>query len=94
MTNIFITGMSGYLGTRIAEILGTRVIPVQAWLLYPVLESLWRIHFPRIEVNRGYLNYIRYPFVADNSKAKTALGFTPRYTSLQTLKATVKARQK
>lgn len=89
-----ITGNGALTVTRIAEILGTRVIPVQAWLLYPVLESLWRIHFPRIEVNRGYLDYIRYPFVADNSKAKTVLGFTPRYTSLQTLKATLKARQK
>jgi UDP-glucose 4-epimerase len=88
-----ITGNGTLTITRIAEILGTRVLPVQAWLLYPALESLWRMHFPRIEVNRGYLDYIRYPFVADNRKAKTALGFTPRYTSQQALKQMIKSRQ-
>ncbi len=80
--------------TRIADILGSRLLPVQSWLLYPALESLWRMHFPRIEVNRGYLDYIRYSFVADNRKARNQLGFKPRHTSLQTLKATVKARRK
>lgn len=89
-----ITGNGTLTVTRIAEILGTRVVSVQSWLLYPVLESLWRMHFPRIEVNRGYLDYIRYPFVADNHKAGNQLGFKPRYTSLQTLKATLKARRK
>jgi UDP-glucose 4-epimerase len=78
--------------TRIADVLGSRLLPVQSWLLYPALESLWRIHFPRIEVNRGYLDYIRYPFVADNRKARNLLGFKPRHTSLQTLKATLKDR--
>jgi UDP-glucose 4-epimerase len=88
-----ITGNGTLTITRIAEILGSRILPVQSWLLYPALESLWRIHFPRIEVNRGYLDYIRYPFVADNRKAKTVLGFTPRYTSQQALKQMIKARQ-
>ena len=88
-----ITGNGTLTITRIAEIIGTRVLPVQSWLLYPALESLWRMHFPRIEVNRGYLDYIRYPFVADNRKAKTALGFTPRYTPQQALKQMIQARQ-
>jgi UDP-glucose 4-epimerase len=88
-----ITGNGALTVTRIAEILGTRMLPVQSWLLYPALESLWRMHFPRIEVNRGYLDYIRYPFVADNRKAKTVLGFTPRYTSQQALNQMIKTRR-
>jgi UDP-glucose 4-epimerase len=75
---------------QIAETLGARVIPVPAWLLYPTLECLWRLHFPKIEVNRGYLDYIRYPFIASNRKAKKLLGFTPKYTSAQTLELTVR----
>lgn len=88
-----ITGNGALNIARIAEILGTRVVPVQSWLLYPVMESLWRMRFPRTEVSRGYLDYIRYPFVADNRKAKTILGFTPCYTSQQVLKQMIKARR-
>ena len=88
-----ITG-DGYLPiSKIADMLGTRVISVPSWLLYPTLECLWRIHFPMIEVNRGYLNYIRYPFIAANKKAKKLLNFQPQYTSLQTLKDTVRSRR-
>jgi UDP-glucose 4-epimerase len=85
-----ITG-DGVLGVKsIAGTLGTRAIPVPAWLLYPTLECLWRMHFPKIEVNRGYLDYIRYPFIASNKKAKKLLNFNPKYTSAQTIKLTAR----
>jgi len=79
--------------SKIAGMLGTSVVPVPSWLLYPTLECLWRIHFPMIEVNRGYLNYIRYPFIAANKKAKKLLNFYPRYSSIQTLKDTVRSKK-
>jgi UDP-glucose 4-epimerase len=77
---------------RIAELLGTRLIPVPAWLLYPMVELLWRLHFPGIEVNRGYLDYIRYPFVASNKNAKKKFGFKPRFTSTQTVIQTLEGK--
>ena len=75
---------------EIAQILNTRLIRLPAKIIYPALEALWRLHAPRIEVNSGYLDYIRYPFVADNQKAKDELGFYPRYDSRQTVEETVK----
>lgn len=77
---------------EIAAAIGTKVIPMPAWLIYPMLECLWRIHFPMIEVNRGYLDYVRYPFVTSNKKAKQELNFTPRYTSTETLQDTIRNR--
>lgn len=77
----------------IARLIGTKVIPVPDWMIYPLLELLWRLHVPGIEVNQGYLDYVRYPFVADNAKAKAVLGFTPRYTSLETLQDTIRSRR-
>lgn len=74
----------------IAEIIGTRVLPLPAWLLYPMLEMLWRLHCPGIEVNRGYLDYVRYPFVAANQKAKTQMGFQPAFSSEETVMATAR----
>ncbi len=77
---------------EIAETLGTKVIPLPAWIIYPVLECLWRLHFPMIEVNRGYLDYIRYPFVASNEKARHELNFYPQYSSAETLRDTIRNR--
>jgi UDP-glucose 4-epimerase len=85
-----ITGNGTLTVSKIADMLGTKVVTVPAWLLYPALECLWRLHFPKIEVNRGYLDYIRYPFVASNKKAKKMLGFNPKYTSTQTLKSALR----
>ncbi|MGM0451991.1 MAG: SDR family oxidoreductase [Thermodesulfobacteriota bacterium] len=78
--------------SEIARILKTRLIRLPAKVIYPALEALWRLHAPGIEVNSGYLDYIRYPFVASNQKAKEQLGFYPRYDSRQTLEETVKGR--
>jgi UDP-glucose 4-epimerase len=75
---------------EIAEIIGTKVIPLWPWMLYPILEILWQLHFPGIEVNRGYLDYVRYSFVASPHKAQKQLGFYPEYTSAQTLKQAIK----
>ena len=91
---IFNIAGDGTITTReIAKILGTVVVPLPAFLVYPLLELLWRLHFPGIEVNRGYLNYIRFPFIADNSRAKDELNFYPRYDALTTLKETINKAQ-
>jgi UDP-glucose 4-epimerase len=85
-----ITGDGALTVKQIAEMLDTRILPVPAWLLYPMLECFWRLRFPKIEVNRGYLDYIRYRFIASNKKAKKLLPFNPKYSSTQTLKLTVR----
>ncbi|MDA3897135.1 MAG: NAD-dependent epimerase/dehydratase family protein [Desulfobacteraceae bacterium] len=77
---------------EIAAAIGTRVFPMPAWFVYPMIECLWRIHFPMIEVNRGYLDYVRYPFVTSNKKARQILNFTPRYSSQETLAETIRNR--
>lgn len=88
-----ITGDGTITVRQIARILGTRLIAVPPVLLYPTVECLWRLHAPKIEVNRGYLDYIRYPFIASNYKAKTELGFRPRFTSRKTVEAVVRSRK-
>ena len=77
----------------IANIIGTRLLPVPACILYPTLELLWWLHCPGIEVNSGYLDYARYSFIAGNSKAKQELGFYPKFDSKQTLEETAKNRK-
>lgn len=77
---------------EVAAIVGTRVIKLPAWLLRPVLEVLWRLRVPGVEVNHGYLDYAGHPFVATARKAKTELGFSPLYTTRETLEVTIRSR--
>jgi len=77
---------------EIAGIIGTRVLPLPACIIYPMLEVLWRLHCPGIEVNRGYLDYVRYPFVTSNQRAKEKLAFYPKHSSRETVEATAGRR--
>jgi len=79
--------------SEIARMIGTKIIPVPDWIVYPLLECLWRLRVPGIEVNQGYLDYVRYEFIASNEKAKRELGFAPRYTSQETLEITIRRKR-
>lgn len=76
----------------IAAITGCKMIALPAFLLYPLLEILWRLRVPGVEVNRGYLDYARYSFVASSQKAKDELGFFPQYSSREVLEETKRSR--
>lgn len=78
--------------SRIAQRLKTRLLPLPATVLYPAIEALWRMRCPGIEVNSGYLDYIRYPFVASNEKARQQMGFYPAYSTARTLDETVRRK--
>ena len=40
----------------------------------------------------GFVDYVRYPFVADGEKARRELGFTPRHSSRDALDAYLRYR--
>jgi len=82
-----IVGKGALTTKEVASITGTRIIPLPAFLMYPLVEMLWRLHVPGIEVNRGYLDYARYSFVAGGKKAEAELGFVPTFSSRQVLEA-------
>jgi nucleoside-diphosphate-sugar epimerase len=84
-----IAGEGTLTASEVAKMMGTKLIPIPSWILYPLIELLWRLHIPGIEVNRGYLDYARYTFVASPERAKKALGFYPGYSSIETIRDTV-----
>ena len=87
-----IVGAGVLTGKEIAAIAGTRLVPLPAFCLYPLVELLWRLRCPGIEVNCGYLDYARYSFVASPRKAAAELGFVPFFSSRQALEETVTHR--
>ena len=60
-------------------------LPVPHAVAYPLAELWWGTGVG--EAPAGFLDYARFPFVADGAKARRTLGFEPRYTSRQALEA-------
>ncbi|WDP85797.1 MAG: NAD-dependent epimerase/dehydratase family protein [Desulfobacter sp.] len=77
---------------EIAAMAKTRLISIPAAILYPVVDLLWHLRIPGVEVNRGYLDYARHPFIASPEKAKAKLGFVPRYSSRKILEDMIRSR--
>jgi UDP-glucose 4-epimerase len=64
--------------------LGGRIpLPVPAFLVNRLGGFLWALQ--ATETPPCFLDYLRYLWVTDSAKAKTDLGFAPKYTSRETL---------
>jgi UDP-glucose 4-epimerase len=78
--------------TELAAIMGKKPLPVPASLLYAQTGPLWALHLAPFPA--GILDMIRYPWVADTTRLKTAFGYVPRLTSRQALETFAASRQR
>ena len=62
-----------------------------AAILYPLTDLLWKLRLSPFPA--GILDLIRYPWVADTTRLKTVLGYTPEHTSREALEAFLAARR-
>ncbi len=72
----------------IIEMAGVRPVSIPRAILSPVMSLAWRLHLT--EIPPGILDFIQYPWVAAGDKAKKA-GFTPQYSTRETLSAFLEA---
>jgi len=70
---------------------GKRPLAVPAPLVYGFARLLWALRLAPFPA--GMLDMIRYPWVTDNTRLKTILGYTPRHTSLQALESFLASRK-
>jgi UDP-glucose 4-epimerase len=68
---------------EVVRAIGKRPLAIPAALLYPTTGLLWRLRLAPFPA--GILDMIRYPWVADNSRLKTAFAYIPRLTSKEAL---------
>lgn len=81
--------------SEISKMIGTKKeFRVKAWFVYPMHELMWKLKVKAVESNSGILDYVRFPFVADNEKAKNELDFYPEHSTIETLHQTIDARKK
>jgi UDP-glucose 4-epimerase len=76
--------------SELAKELGKPMLSLPAWLIYPLVEMLYRIKV--VPFGKAQVDYIRYPLSMNVDKIKKDLKFKPRYTSRQTIQAFLKGR--
>ncbi|MFO7559794.1 MAG: NAD-dependent epimerase/dehydratase family protein [Desulfobacterales bacterium] len=73
-------------GMRFSEMvkeMGKRHLRLPVWLVYPLVNTLYALRI--LAFGTAQLSYIRFPLSMNIEKIKNVLGFSPKYTSKQTL---------
>ena len=65
------------------QLAGRVSLPIANFVLHSMVQTLWQANVA--VVPPGYLDYLRYLWVCDGSKAKSELGFQPKYSTKDTL---------
>jgi len=66
-------------------------IPFPDWFLTPMVALQWALRIPTLNFSTAFLDYIRYPWVMDNSRIR-ATGFRFRYSSRETVELMLRAK--
>lgn len=74
--------------SELARELGRPMVSLPAWLIYPLVETLYRIKV--VPFGKAQVDYIRYPLSMNVEKIKKELKFEPRYSSRQTIQLFLK----
>jgi UDP-glucose 4-epimerase len=62
------------------------------WFLTASVNLLWRLRIPLLNFSTAFLDYIRYPWVMDNSRLTEELGFKYRYSTRETAEIMLRAK--
>ncbi len=76
--------------SEVVRAAGKRPLELPALLLYSSSALLWALGLSAFPP--GFLDMIRYPWVADNTRLKSVFGYTPRLSSQQALESYLRAR--
>jgi UDP-glucose 4-epimerase len=75
-----------------AKIAGLKTRRIPARMAKRIAGAGWRLRVPTFEAPSGQVDFVRYPWIASNEKLKAELGWTPRYTSRETLEIALRAK--
>lgn len=67
----------------VLRLCGRVALPVPTSMLYPIVGGLWQANLGIMPPR--YVDFLRYVWVADGAKAEKVLGFTPKYSTRDTI---------
>jgi UDP-glucose 4-epimerase len=71
---------------EIIRMTGKPKVSIPAWLLYPAIDLLWKLHAPLIESPSGILDFIRYRWTLSDDITREELGLGPRMHSREVIR--------
>lgn len=67
-----------------------RLVTVPYWIAERAARFAWKTRLPFFHTPPGYLNFARFPWVVDPKRLCSELGFRFRYSSVDTIRETVR----
>ena len=71
---------------EIAEMAGKPMLNAPAFLIYPMMDLLWKLHAPLVEGPSGMLDFTRYRWTISDEYTRETLGLGPRRTSAEVVR--------
>ncbi|MEZ4266249.1 MAG: NAD-dependent epimerase/dehydratase family protein [Myxococcota bacterium] len=87
--NIVPDGVMYY--SQVLKLGGKLPLPLPRILAAPVATTLWNLEL--VDMPGRFLDFFRYSFCADGTRARESMGFAPRYSTRQALQAFFDARR-
>ena len=70
---------------------GKRIVGLPEWVVFPLVDLLWKIHFPLNEGPSAALDGIRYPWVVLGEQTHKVLGLGQRRSGEEVVRCMRKA---
>jgi len=77
---------------EIAEMAQKRIVDVPPFLLYPLVDALWKLRAPRINGPSGMLEFIRYRWTCSDELTRKALDIPPHMSSKEVVRVTLESK--
>ena len=79
---------------QIARMYGKRIVGLPEWVVFPLVDLLWKIHFPLNEGPSAALDGIRYPWVVLGEQTHKVLGLGQRRSGEEVVRCMLESRSK
>ena len=77
---------------QVARMYGKRLVGLPAWVVFPLIDLLWKIRFPLIEGPSAALDGIRYPWVVSGEQTRQVLGLGQRRSGEEVVRCMLDGR--
>ncbi len=77
---------------EIAEMAQKRIVDVPPFILYPLIDTLWKIQAPMIEGPSGMLEFLRYRWVCSDELTRETLDIPPHMSSREVVRVTLESK--
>ncbi|MEW5736117.1 MAG: NAD-dependent epimerase/dehydratase family protein [Thermodesulfobacteriota bacterium] len=77
---------------EVHELAGRKILEVPDWVAYRIFDWTWKLKLPIAKVPPTFYDYVRYPWVLDNTRLTSELGYNFQYSTRETIEIMFRAK--